>query len=234
MLNTFLHASGLHTLKAVISQPLEQLPGRISPRKSSSKTFPSSPRTFADIESWPEFLPEAASLENSLDDTVRSYRQTALSIVPGESISFSAADECEVRGCIMAFICGLNQAAKIIGIGVECVGGGSGRSTSFMDLILRLRGRTSDPNHLSCLILGAVEVKGSWQFQLERGEKLEDLLSKPERLASCLLALQQASCWQTLNACCMQFVREGGLRRAGLYLSSTSISHHGVCCHVPT
>ena len=186
----------MYTLKAVISHPLEKLPGRISPRKSASKTFPTSPRTFRSIESWPELLTEAAQLEESLDDTVHAYRQTALSIVPGDSIS-PAADESEVRGCIMAFVYGLNQAAKVLSIDVECVGGGSGRSTSFMDLVLRLRRQQSDPNHLSCTILGAGKVKGPWQFQLQRGEKLEHLLCDPERIDACVLALQQASCLST-------------------------------------
>ena len=175
-----------------MSRPLWQLPKRISPRKSSSKTKATTPRTFSSLESWPELLPEALQLEDNLDNTACIYQEPTLSIEPGEHIS-PAADECEVRGCIMAFLQGVNQAARVLGFGVECVGGGSGRTTSFMNLVLRVSGRPSDPNQLSCLILGAGEMKGTWQFNLQRGDTLEDLLQHPLRIDAFLLALQQAS-----------------------------------------
>ncbi|DBA79008.1 TPA: hypothetical protein ACH3X1_008874 [Trebouxia sp. C0004] len=34
----------------------------------------------------------------------------------------SVADESEVRGAIMSFLYYINEAAKLLGIGVECVG----------------------------------------------------------------------------------------------------------------
>lgn len=80
-----------------------------------------------------------------------------------------------------------------MGIGAKCVGGGSGRSLSFTDLVVRIRGQSSNPEHLSALVLGAGEVKGAWQLDLQRGEKLEDMLHDPKRIDTCVLALQQAS-----------------------------------------
>ena len=193
LLKRFLHSPGLCTLKEAISEPFEQLPDRTSPRASNSKTSPTAPKTFHGILSWPEFLPGAAHLESGLNDTHRCYQKTALSLIPGKSIS-TAADECEVRGCVMSVAYGLNHAAGVLGYDVECVGGGSGRSTSYTDLVLRKAKHPSDPDQLSSHILGVCEVKGSWQFSIQRGEKLEDLLQDPQRIDGCIHALQQASC----------------------------------------
>ncbi|KAK9817326.1 hypothetical protein WJX74_005231 [Apatococcus lobatus] len=90
----------------------------------------------------------------------------------------------------MATVYGLNQVAKVLHIGVECVGGGSGRSTSFMELVLRLKG-PSDPDHMSRRIVGAGGVWGTWQFELTRGSKLEHLLHNPQSKDAIVLALQQ-------------------------------------------
>ena len=183
--------AGLFTLKTMISLPLPLLEARLSPRSSKSKTTPSASRTFLDICTWPELRSEARQLEENLDDTKHAYQNISFTYT-GLGIS-SPADECEVRGALVAVMHGINDAAKILGIGAECVGGGSGRSLSFTDLVVRKRGQVSNPEHLSALILGAGEVKGAWQLELQRGEKLEDMLRDPKRIDTCVLALQQAS-----------------------------------------
>ena len=184
--------AGFFTLKHLVSSPLPQLHARLSPRNSKSKTTPSAARTFRDILSWPEFLSEACQLEDNLDDTAHRYQQPSLTYTPGLGMS-PAADESEVRGAITALMYSINDAANILGIGVECVGGGNGRTTSFMDLVVRKTGQASNPEHLSALILGAGEVKGTWQLELQPGETLEDMLHDPRRIDACVLALQQAS-----------------------------------------
>ena len=73
------------------------------------------------------------------------------------------------------------------------MGGGGGRSLTFTDLVVRQRGRSSNPKHLSALVIGAGEVQGAWQLELQRGEKLEDMLRDPKRIDTCVSALQQAS-----------------------------------------
>ena len=83
--------------------------------------------------------------------------------------------------------------AKLLGIGVECVVGGSGRSSSFTDLVVRRTGQPTSPSQLSLLILGAGEVKGIGQLSLQPGETLEVVLHDPTRIDSFLLALQQAT-----------------------------------------
>ena len=151
------------------------------------------PRTFSDLEAWPEMRTEARQLEDGLENTQLEYRYTNGPKI-GSSIGLPpAADAAEVRGCFMNVMYELNQWAADLGLDVECVGGGSGRSVSFTDVVLRLRQRQhSDPKHVSCSILGVGEIKGSWEFQLQRGEKLEILLQDPERIDEFILALQQA------------------------------------------
>lgn len=184
--------AGLFTLKQVVSSPLPELHARHSPRNSTSKTIPSAARTFRDILRWPELLSEARQLEDNLDDTAHQYNKTTLTHTPDLGMS-PTADESEVRGAITALLYSINDAANILGIGVECVGGGSGRTTSFMDLVVCKTGQASNPEHLSALILGAGEVEGTWQLSLQAGKTLEDMLHNPRRIDACVLALQQAS-----------------------------------------
>ncbi len=179
-------------MKQVVSSPLQQLHARLSPKRSTSKTIPSAPRTFSDILSWPEFVSEACQLEGSLDDAIHQYALPTVTMQAATGIS-SAADESEVRGAIMSFLYSINEAAKLLGIGVECVGGGSGRSSSFTDLVVRRTGQPTSPSQLSLLILGAGEVKGIWQLSLQPGETLEVVLRDPTRIDAFLLALQQAT-----------------------------------------
>lgn len=87
----------------------------------------------------------------------------------------------------------VNNIAKILGIGAECVGAGSGRALSFTDLVVRKSGQVSNEKHLSALILGAGEVKGDWQLNPRVGEQLQDMMRDPERIDSCVLALQQVN-----------------------------------------
>ncbi|KAK9863628.1 hypothetical protein WJX84_001965 [Apatococcus fuscideae] len=91
---SLLRAPGRFTLKQVMSAPLEQLPGRLSPCKSHSKTKPSAPRTFADILPWEGYVDEAGELEASLNDQDQRYQHSHISIRPGASIP-AAADESE-------------------------------------------------------------------------------------------------------------------------------------------
>lgn len=172
--------------------PLPHLHPRLIPHQSFSKTKPSTPRTFSDILPWSEFTPGAYGLEESLDDVVVKYKIPSTTMEDATGLS-SAADESEVRGVIVNLLYSINEAAKALGIQAECIGGGSGRTTSFMDLVLRMSGQLSDPKKLSSLVLGAGEVKGQWQLDLKPGETLEAVLKDPERVDAVLLALQQAS-----------------------------------------
>ncbi|KAL0043295.1 hypothetical protein WJX79_000713 [Trebouxia sp. C0005] len=84
-----------------------------------------------------------------------------------------------------------NDAANILGIGAVCIGGGSERSLSFTDLVVRKRTHSSNNKHVSSLVLGVGEVKGAWQLDMQPGDKLEDLLRDPKRIDTCVSVLQQ-------------------------------------------
>ena len=133
--------------------PLPRLLTQLSLLRGSSKTELSIPRTFSDIVPWSDFVPGAYQLEESLDNVEREYRIPSTTIDPAAGIG-PAADEIEVRGVIMNVLYSINEAAKILGIKAECVGGGNGRSTSFMDWGLRKSGQLSNPEKLSSLVLG--------------------------------------------------------------------------------
>ena len=141
--------------------------------------MPSAPQTFSDILSWPKFASEACQLEDSLDDAIHQYALPNVTMQAATGIS-SAADESEVRGAIMSFLYSINEAANLLGSGRELpLGGGSGRSSSFTDLIVRRTGQPTSPSQLSLLNLGAGEVKRIWQLSLQPGETLEVVLRDP-------------------------------------------------------
>ncbi|KAK9829488.1 hypothetical protein WJX72_006168 [[Myrmecia] bisecta] len=184
-------AAHLLTLYEVVTYPVPQLTKALSPSPSASKTQPSQPRTFSDILPWLEFIPGCQESLRNLDNSERIYHAPLSGrIRPGAFRP--AADEGEVRGRVLSLLDSINDVAEVLGIPVECTGGGSGgRSSSFTDLVVRLTGSPTDPAHLSALILGPARVKGDWQFNLERGETLEAALHDPERIAETVLAVQQ-------------------------------------------
>lgn len=65
--------------------------------------------------------------------------------------------------------------------------GGSGRTTTFMDLVVRKTGQPSDPKQLSALVLGAGRVKGIWQLALQQGDTMDSMLHDPKRAEAFLL-----------------------------------------------
>ena len=166
-----------------MAYPVARLDKRLSPRKSRSKTQPRLPRTFSDILPWQDFHERSRELFNSLDDIERIYCRPVGNVLPGK-IVLSAADECEVRGRVVSLLDSINTTAETLEIPVQCTGGGSGRSMSFTDLVVRPAGAQSNPADLSSQILGTGEVKGDWQFQLKRGERLEDALHDPRGLGA--------------------------------------------------
>ncbi|CAL8468906.1 g8447 [Coccomyxa elongata] len=181
------------TLREAVACPLPLLEQRHSPRKSRTKTQPRKPRTFSDVLPWEGFLHRSRDLFNSLDNTERVYRQPVMvsDIRPGHSYK-PAADEAEVRGCLVYMMfTSINTTARILGIAMNFCSGGSERSMSFTDLLVRPAGAQSNPNSLSSQVFGVIEVKGDWEFQLERGERLEEALHDPNRSGEIVQAIQQ-------------------------------------------
>ena len=96
----------------------------------------------------------------------------------------------------------VNDTAERLEIPVQCTGGGSGRSMSFTDLVVRPTGAQSNLADLSSQILGTGEVKGDWQFSLKRGERLEDALHDPKRIGGIVQAVQQVYAMRGPPAVC--------------------------------
>ena len=188
-------------MREAAAQPLPLLERRLSPRKSRSKTPPRLPRTFSDILPWQDFRERSRDLFNHLDNTAHIYPKTESRILPGGSV-LSAAHECEVRGRVVIMLDSVNDIAERLNIPVQCTGGGSGRSMSFTDLVVRPTGAQSNLADLSSQILGTVEVKGDWQFSLKRGERLEDALHDPKRIEGIVQAVQQVYAMEGPPAVC--------------------------------
>ena len=177
-----------------MATPIPLLRERLSPRGPCSKICARLSRTFSDISHWDGFLEGSRALFNSLDNTKRAYCKPVYSFLPGKNSMRPAADECEVRGNVVINLLNtVNETAVLLGIPIECDGGGSGRSMSFTDLVVRPAGAETSLADLSSQIFGTGEVKGKWQFQLQRGERLEDALHDPKRIGDVVQAVQQVS-----------------------------------------
>jgi len=74
----------------------------------------------------------------------------------------------------------------------EFVDGGSGRSASFTDMLVRKRG-TSSYEDASRLVLAVIEVKGSWQLKLDGTMSLQEVLADEELGPSVIKVIQQVS-----------------------------------------
>lgn len=161
-------------------------------------------RTYTVLRPWPDFGRELASLLAQLDDTELLFQGFGLPGAATRTTFMPAADEGEVRGP-MSFVCLIpNDVAKHMGLDTELVGGGSNRSASCTDWVVRKRppgdvpaqpGRPDpklerlEQQVLSDKVLGCVEMKGDWQWDLAEGE---DPAALPlERRAALEPALQQ-------------------------------------------
>eukprot|EP00877_Chromochloris_zofingiensis_P011392 jgi/Chrzof1/6506/Cz18g13240.t1 len=162
-----------------------------TPPASAPQTGAAYLRTFSDLEAWQDFVPGAQTLFQSLHNVERIYKDPSISIL-GRTVLRSAADESEVRSCVLNIILeSVNDAAAELGSRAAITSSGSNRSASFTDLVVCLTGGDTDPDHLSSPILGVLEIKGSWQFSLKPGETLQDALHDPTRVKDILPAVQQ-------------------------------------------
>lgn len=92
-------------------------------------------------------------------------------------------------GCCV-FIGPLTASTPSVPAATEYKDGGSGRSVSFTDMLLRVRG-TSSKEDPSRLLVGVLEVKGQWQFKLPDGMTLEQGLEDDKQSASVIQVVQQ-------------------------------------------
>ena len=173
--------------------PLPQLTARLSPRSSHSQTRPRYARTFSDVLLWDSFSQGASQLLLSLDDQAARHSIPSISCESPLSPLKPVSDEAEVRAHVTNLTHSVNEIAARIGISAECVGGGSGRSSSFTDLVVRQTGLASDPQHLSAIIWGVGEVKGDWQLSIKRGLELFDAMRSEAELGGFLPGLQQVA-----------------------------------------
>jgi len=174
-------------------------------QSASVQLMPSAKRrTYTVLRSWVGFDGEMTSLLEGLDDTRRLFQGFALPGAASRTTFMPAADEGEVRGP-MSFVCLIpNDVAKHMGLDTELVGGGSNRSLSCTDWVVRKRPTDDVPaqpgrpdpkcerlgqQELADKVLGCVEVKGDWQWDLKEGEDPAGL--PVERQAALKPALQQ-------------------------------------------
>jgi len=191
-------AGGLAKLTATgyMKQQLPQLKHRVSDRASSSRTKARRKRTFAGLLRWEGFVAEVEKFIGDLDDTEACYWPLVFEnteVVDGgiRVFKWTPADESEVRGVIFRCLQGVTEVAASIGYEVEYTGGGSGRSLSNTDLLVRHKA-TTKRDAASSLILGAVEVKGKWQLGLSGSDSLVDVLQDPKKGKMAVEVIQQA------------------------------------------
>ncbi|KAI5055998.1 hypothetical protein GOP47_0029519 [Adiantum capillus-veneris] len=161
--------AGRLTDRQLAQAELPVLPGRLSQRRSSSRTVPTAPRSFSSLEEWPNFLQDARMLSNTLDDTAPSHLNVM--DVFADAPLESAADEIGVRVAIESVMFPrINKLAAKFNIPWRYVQGGSGRSLSYTDIVIMSDDPqpTGNRRELSRRIFGNGEVKGPWQWEILR------------------------------------------------------------------
>ncbi len=163
---------------------------RVIPRAPCSEPRPVAPRTFAEILRWWELREGARGLLNSLDNTRRIYDEPYCPVKDGGSFE-AVADQADVFGIMMNLMYRVNDMLKQLGKSIRWVGGGGGRSMSYTDFIVRLTSSQSSLTDMSRQVLATILVKGDWDFDLKRGESLEDALNDPQRSEAITAAVQE-------------------------------------------
>ena len=187
-----------YTLREVAAIPPLPMAQRSSPRASSSKTKGTAVRTYTDMLPWPGFLEGARAVHQSLDNTNRLYAAPHSSGIQGKQLP-AAADEAEIRAYVLRFAEIVNDICELLGIPVECVGGGSWRRRLRTDMVIRSTVMPAptessigaNPAILSSRNHGAGEVKAPWQYSLLPGESLTAAVHNPKRIRNVLPATQQ-------------------------------------------
>ena len=144
---------------------------------------------------WDDFNQGANQLLLSLDDEVAKYCIPSMSCRPGLNLTLpAAAEEADVRGYISTYLApSWNQLAAEIGITAQLHGAGSGRCSSFTDLVVRPAGKVTNPQHLSALIWALGEVKGDWALSITRSQELFSTGHNDAELDDFLPGLQQVA-----------------------------------------
>lgn len=177
----FVEAKLTLTARQAILRAIPNIIERISPRSSASKTSPAKPRAFQGFRDWPGFDGLMQDTEKSLDDTNPRYNPVLQAGDPSVGFSYgTAADEAEVRAPLQNVSRLVNHVARDMGINAEITGGGSGRSASAADYLVKLvpapgqEQATPMPQallsaaarkKLSKDVLACIEVKGEWQVR---------------------------------------------------------------------
>ena len=192
------HAEALFrlcTAREAILRPMPGLDQRTSPHSSNSKTRSRNIRTFSGLSAWPDFLLRMDSLAERLDNSTRSFAPIVVAGLPAEQSFDAAAEECEIRAPLQNASRLLNAVAESMGLMVRLEGGGSGRSCSFTDYVIKVhkkarsQGGRTHKKDLSLDVLGDVEVKGPWQWLMELGANISSMTE--EELKGLEPALQQ-------------------------------------------
>jgi hypothetical protein len=84
------------TAKDLAMAPFPELPAQVSQRRSISRTYAVTPKTFSELKPWSNFLADARQLSATLD------AQTAVKGVPMECLGplEPCSDEVGVRGAL--------------------------------------------------------------------------------------------------------------------------------------
>ena len=117
-------------------------------------------------------------LAERLDDSARCFVPVLVAGLPEEQSFDPAAEECEIRAPLQNASRLLNAVAKRMGIMVRLEGGGSGRSCSFTDYVIKVHKQARSQAHgndLSLDVLGNVEIKGAWQWLMELGADVSSM-----------------------------------------------------------
>ena len=111
-----------------------------------------------------------------------------------------AANEVVVRDCVIqmaGYINGMALAHGFAAVIRHC----RRRSRSFADLVIRSVGAVSNHQDISKYVLGVGAVKHERDFELQRGEGLENALQDPQRAPAIIKAVQEVCTTRILPQC---------------------------------
>ena len=178
------------TARQLAESRTPELPVRTSQRRSSTRTDLVSPRTFANLKEWANFKEDARAILPMLDN-VRPLCMSPSDLYP----LAPCANEVGVRGALETLLFpAVEMLVAQLDIPFASRSDGSGRSYSYTDMVILDKSfpqGTGERMELSHKVYGNGEAKDPWQWEVQGGGNLLEVLQDAKKAAKTVETMQQ-------------------------------------------
>ncbi len=158
-------------------------------------------RTPISVMPWGGHKDEVMAFQSGLSKTATIDRGSLAPYTPvGEP-----AEEGDVRSACSTQFSAMRHIAREANIQSFIAGSGQGTTRTRADFVVRDRlvheAEAAQRQRSSAAVTAVIEIKGTWQFRISRGDTWDDIARDPAKLKDVMLALEQVSLLYKVSAC---------------------------------